>query len=95
MTDAANPVTDNVEHHRYELTEQGLTAFADYQLASGGVIVIPHVEAPVALRGAGTAGRLMEGLVEHVRARGLKIVPTCSYAAAWLRRHPEHADVVA
>jgi predicted GNAT family acetyltransferase len=94
MTDASNPVTDNVERHRYELTERGLTAFADYHLGDG-VIVIPHVEAPVALQGAGTAGRLMEGLVEHVRARHLKIVPTCSYAAAWLRRHPEHADVVA
>jgi predicted GNAT family acetyltransferase len=94
MTDAANPVTDDVEAHRYQLTERGLTAFADYHV-TGDVIVIPHVEAPVALRGAGTAGRLMEGLVELVRARGLKIVPTCSYAAAWLRRHPEHADVVA
>jgi predicted GNAT family acetyltransferase len=93
MSEAANPVTDNVERHRYELTEQGLTAFADYRLGDG-LMVIPHVEAPVALQGTGTAGRLMEGVVEHARARGLKIVPTCSYAAAWLRRHPEHADVL-
>jgi len=94
MTDAANPVTDNVARHRYELTEHGLTAFADYRLG-GGLIEIPHVETPVAARGGGMAGRLMEGLVEHVRARRLKIVPICPYAAAWLKRHPEHADVVA
>jgi predicted GNAT family acetyltransferase len=94
MTEAANPVTDNLERHRYELVEQGMTAFADYRFGDG-VLVIPHVEAPVPLRGEGTAGRLMEGVVKHARARGLRIVPTCSYAAAWLRSHPEHADVLA
>jgi predicted GNAT family acetyltransferase len=94
MPEFANPVTDNVTRHRYELTEQGVTAFADYRLGEG-LIEIPHVETPVAARGGGMAGRLMDGLVEHVRARRLKIVPTCPYAAAWLRRHPEHADVLA
>lgn len=94
MSDPANPVTDNVERRRFELTEQGMTAFADYSVEDGAV-VIPHVETPPALRGGGVAGRLMQGVVDHVRARRLKIVPVCSYAAAWLRRHPEHADLVA
>jgi predicted GNAT family acetyltransferase len=93
MSDA-NPVIDNTARQRFELTEQGLTAFADYHI-QGGVIVVPHVESPIPLRGKGTAGRLMEGLVAHVRARGLKIVPSCPYAALWLQRHPEHADLVA
>jgi hypothetical protein len=90
----ANPVVDNRPASRFELTEQGLTAFADYT-RRGGALVIPHVEAPMALRGQGTAGRLMAGLVALARAEGVKIVPLCPYAAAWLRRHPEHADLVA
>ncbi len=94
MPELATSVTDNVAQHRYELTEQGVTAFADYRLGEG-LIEIPHVETPVAARGGGMASRLMEGLVELVRARRLKIVPTCPYAAAWLERHPEHADLVA
>ena len=89
-----NPVADNTERHRFELTEQGLTAFADY-VRRGDVYVIPHVEAPIPLRGTGTAGRLMEGLVAHVRAAHARIAPVCPYAVAWLRRHPEHADLVA
>jgi len=95
MTRALNPlVTDNVAAHRFELVEAGETAFADY-VRRDGRLVIPHVEAPIALRGSGAAGRLMEGVAAHARAERVQIVPLCSYAAAWLRRHPEHADLIA
>jgi uncharacterized protein len=89
-----NGVTDNEARQRYERVEKGLTVFADYRRL-GDTLVIPHVETPEALRGAGAAGRLMEGVVEHARAQHLKIVPSCPYAAAWMKRHPEHADVLA
>ena len=51
--------------------------------------------APPALRGHGTAGRLMEGIVERARAEGFKITPTCSYAHTWFRRHTDAQDVLA
>jgi len=89
-----NPVIDDIERHRYELTEQGVTSFADYH-RSGGVVVIPHVETPPAARGGGMASRLMDGVAQHLRAEGLKVVPTCPYAAAWFRRRPELADLLA
>ena len=92
MSDTA--ITDNAARHRFELLELGHVAYADYSREPGR-LVIPHVEAPMALRGSGAAGRLMEGVVIHARAEGVKIVPLCSYAAAWLKRRPEHADVVA
>lgn len=79
---------------RYEMDEQGLTAWADYR-RSGDRLVIDHVEAPPALRGTGAAGRLMAALAAEARARGLKLTPVCGYAAAWLARHAEFADLVA
>ncbi len=87
-------VVDNAARNRFELTEQGLVAFADYRL-HGDQLVIPHVEAPVALRGTGAAGRLMTGLLDQARARGLKVVPVCPYAAAFIRRHAEYQDLLA
>ena len=87
------PVTDNKDRSRFELDENGQTAFANYQ-RNGLHVVIPHVEAPPALRGSGTAGRLMEGIVGLARADGFKITPTCSYAAIWFRRHQDAADVL-
>lgn len=87
------PVTDNKDRSRFELDENGQTAFANYQ-RNGLHVVIPHVEAPPALRGSGAAGRLMEGIVSLARADGFKITPTCSYAAIWFRRHQDAADVL-
>ena len=86
-------VTDNRDRHRFELIEDGETAFASYH-RTGLHVVIPHVESPPALRGKGTAGRLMEGIVARARAEGFKITPTCSYAHAWFRRHHDAADVL-
>ena len=86
-------VTDNAARHRFELAEDGGVSFADYRREPGR-LVIPHVEAPVALRGTGAAGRLMEGVLAMARGEGLKVVPLCGYAAAYIRRHKEHQDLL-
>lgn len=68
------------------------TVFADYAV-QGATRLILHVEADPALRGTGAAGRFMQALAEHARAEGLKLTPRCSYAVAWLKRHPEFDDL--
>jgi hypothetical protein len=87
-------VTDNAAAGRFELIEADQTAYADYRL-EGGRMIIDYVFSPPALRGAGTAGRLMEGVVAEARGRDLKITPLCGYAAAWIRRHGHAADLLA
>jgi predicted GNAT family acetyltransferase len=85
---------DNQDLGRYELVEQGQVVFANYR-REGARLYIDHVEAPIALRGGGAAGRLMEALVAQARADRLTLVPICSYAVHWLRTHPALAhDVV-
>ncbi len=70
------------------------TVFADYSV-QGQTRTILHVEADPALRGTGASGRFMQALAEHARAEGLKLAPRCSYAVAWLKRHPEFDDLLA
>lgn len=94
MPTAANPVTDRPERSRFELDVGGQTAFANYRREPGRLL-ITHVETPVELQGGGVASRLMEGVAEHARDDGLKIKPLCGYAVAWMKRHPEHADLLA
>ncbi len=87
-------VRDNKEARRYELHVDGGLVLADYRL-NGNRLAITHTETPPALQGRGLAGQLVRGIVEDARARGLKIVPLCSYIAAWFQRHPEESDLLA
>ncbi len=87
-------ITDNTSLNRFELVEQGHVAYADYEIETG-VLSIKYVFAPDELRGTGSAGRLMAGITDIARARGLKIIPICGYAASWLRKHKEHHDLMA
>jgi len=93
MTDQQFGVTDNAERRRFELTENGQMAIATYR-REGDLFSIPHVEAPPALRGKGTAQRLMQGIADMARANKHRIAPRCSYARHWFSRHPEYADVL-
>lgn len=83
---------DNEALHRFEAVENGLTVFANYR-EHDGRYVLTHVEADPALRGTGAAARLMQAIVDHARPQNLKLIPRCSYAVAWFRRHPEAGDV--
>jgi predicted GNAT family acetyltransferase len=85
---------DNPDRRRFELDVNGQVAFANYR-RENSALLITHVEAPPPLRGTGTAGRLMQGVVDLARAEGLKIVPLCGYASAWIRRHKEYRDLLA
>lgn len=80
------PVINNPEKNRYELDTDGHLSVADYQL-DGKTLTITHVYVPNELRGKGVAAKVMEAVVEDADARGLHIVPVCSYAATYMARH--------
>jgi len=68
--------------------------WADYAI-QGDRRAILHVEADDELRGSGAAGRFMQSLADHARAENIKLTPRCSYAVAWFKRNPDHADLLA
>jgi predicted GNAT family acetyltransferase len=78
----------------FEAIVDGLSCRLDYRL-DGDLMRIHHTEVPARLEGRGIASALVRTAVGHARAHGLRIQPLCSYVGAWLRRHPEHADLLA
>lgn len=84
-------VIDNPAKSRFELEIDGELAIAEYRIADGA-IYFTHTETPMRLQGRGVASQLVRGAVESARARGLRIVPRCSYVADWLNRHPEFSN---
>ena len=97
MTDVAGElrVADNPAKHRYE-------AILDDQVVGVSVneliddrIVFHHTEVDSGLEGLGVGSRLAKGALDDVRRRGLKVVARCPFIAAWLKRHPDYADLLA
>lgn len=80
--------------HRFTSTVDGHDAFLEYE-REGAVLAITHTVVPPEIGGRGIAARLVEAALEFARGEGLKVAPRCSYAEAHLRRHPEHADLMA
>lgn len=91
-----NAMTFTKESNRIYCAQDGKTlAEVTFPETAPGVVVIDHTWVGPSLRGQGTAGQLMQAVVDLLRADGRKAQATCSYARAWLARHPEAADVLA
>jgi predicted GNAT family acetyltransferase len=88
----AREVVDNPERQRFELSLDGHTAFATYRLTSD-TFIVPHTEVPREFEGRGIGSALVKGMLETIRARGLKIRPLCSFVTSYMRRHPEYDDL--
>jgi uncharacterized protein len=85
-------VRHNAEMSRFELEIDGHLALAEYVLR-GGVMTFTHTESPPALAGKGAASKLIRGALLYAREQGLKVRATCSFVVAYLKRHPEFADI--
>jgi hypothetical protein len=48
---------------------------------------------PEAQRGRGIGGRLTRRALEHARDTGRRVVPTCSFVASFIDRHPEFEEL--
>lgn len=79
---------------RFSTRVDGVDCLLEYHLA-GSVMTITHTEVPAAVGGRGIAGTLVQSALEAARANGWRVVPACSYAAAWMKRHPAYADLQA
>ena len=80
------------DRRRFETTVEGHECEIDYRL-SDGVMTITHTGVPAAVGGRGVAAELTRFALETARTNGWKVVPACSYADAYMRRHPEFDDL--
>ena len=87
-------IRDNPELNRYEaVMGQAVAAFVDYRVLRDRMVLI-HTEVDRAFTGRGVGLRLAQGVLDDIRARGLKVTPVCRFMAAYIERHPGYADLV-
>lgn len=88
-------VADVPERSRYEVSADGtVVGFSAYHLLEEGVLALPHVEVEPAFEGKGVATALMRESLDDIRERGLKIVPICPFAKAFVERNPTYGNMV-
>ncbi|PZP55630.1 MAG: N-acetyltransferase [Micavibrio aeruginosavorus] len=86
-------IIDNTIARRFEMDLEGQIVFANYRIDQN-ILFINYVESPPELRGTGAAGKLMEGIMGIAKERSYKVVPICSYAVSWIRRHEEYQSLL-
>jgi len=85
-------VTHNEAESTFEVQIDGRLSKLDY-MRDGRNFVIMHVGVHPDFRGQGLAGRIMEASLEYARQNSLRVIPMCSYAASYIRRNPQYAEL--
>ena len=57
-------------------------------------VIVAHTEIDPQRGGQGFGSELVKGTLDHIRASGRTVIPTCPFTAEYIRRHPEYVDLV-
>ena len=88
-------VIDVPESDRFEIRDgDRVLGLAAYQ-RRGDTYVFHHTEVDPDAGQSGLGGTLVRAALDEVRSRGGSVVPSCSFVAGWIERHPDYADLVA
>ena len=60
----------------------------------GQVLELHHTEVPAALQGLGLAGLLVQAALDWARENQLGVLPSYSYVASYMKRHPQTQDLL-
>jgi uncharacterized protein len=80
-------VVDNSDRSRYEIAVgDQVVGYTNYEVA-GDRITLNHTEIDPSVEGRGYGSRLAAGVLQMTRDRGLRIIVTCPFITAYVRRH--------
>jgi uncharacterized protein len=85
-------VIHNPAESRFEVWVDGQLAKLDY-FEDGNTIVMTHVGVPYEFRGQGLAAVIAKTGLEYARSKSLRVIPMCSYVAAYIRRNPQYLEL--
>jgi len=80
---------------RFELDEDGETAWLEFERDDRGWMTLWHTEVPPSMRGRGIAQTLARTALEYARDEKLKVDVICPIVAAYIRKNPEFSNLVA
>ena len=85
-------VTHNETNHTFEVWIDTQLSKLDY-IQDAKNFVITHVGVYPEHRGQGVAAKIVEAALHYARENSLRVIPMCSYAAAYIRRNPQYMEL--
>lgn len=88
-------ITHNPATQRFETVIDGHTAFLSYQVIDDTTLNYNHTIVPSALGGRGIGSALVKFALDTAQAHHKKIVPSCSFVANYIDKHPNYQSLLA
>ena len=85
-------VTQNEANHTFEVWIDGHLSKLDY-IQDAKNFVITHVGVYPEHRGQGVAAKIVDASLVYAKQNSLRVVPMCSYAAAYIRANPKYMEL--
>ena len=86
-------IEHNVSGTCFELRLEGLRCVLDYTL-NNNVMTITYTGVPSELGGRGLAADITKFALDYAQSQGWRVVPQCSYVAAYIKKHPHYAPLL-
>ena len=96
MSDIVDDITFDHDEERetFEAIIGKERAVLEYRSNKEGKFFITHTEVPPTLQGKGIAGILVLHVFDYIRENNMRMIPVCPYVKSYLKKHPEHMDLV-
>ena len=88
-------VTHDRERRTFAARIEGQECYLRYVPAGDGVLDYASTFVPETLRGRGIATAIVRQALDHARAEGLHVIPSCWFVRDFLKKHPEYDDLSA
>jgi len=86
-------VTHDPVRQAFTAQVEGQEAYLTYSPAGEGVLDYASTYVPPALRGRGIASAIVRRALDHARAQGWQVIPSCWFVDDFVVKHPEYADL--
>ncbi|PQV58109.1 hypothetical protein SAMN05444410_11014 [Hydrobacter penzbergensis] len=89
MDRPAYDIRHNEKNMRFEITENGETAYLEYRYYHDDIAFM-HTEVPAALEGKGIASALAVYAFAYAKEHQKLVMVYCPFVAGYLKKHPEY-----
>lgn len=90
----AIPLQQDAARQQLLLTVNHYPSFISYRMEANKIF-LEHTEVNAALKGMGVGSALVEKVLQYAKAHQLKVVAHCPFVAAYIKKHPNWAGILA